>query len=50
MEQLVNTEKTPVKTALISVSNKENIIELGKGLDGLGIEIISTGGTATFWC
>ena len=46
MEQLVNTEKTSVKTALISVSNKENIIELGKGLDGLGIEIISTGGTA----
>jgi len=42
----VNTEKTSVKTALISVSNKENIIELGKGLDGLGIEIISTGGTA----
>lgn len=46
MEQLMNTEKTSVKTALISVSNKENIIELGKGLDGLGIEIISTGGTA----
>ena len=42
----MNTEKTSVKTALISVSNKENIIELGKGLDGLGIEIISTGGTA----
>jgi phosphoribosylaminoimidazolecarboxamide formyltransferase/IMP cyclohydrolase len=46
MEQLMNTEKTSVKTALISVSNKENIIELGKGIDGLGIEIISTGGTA----
>ncbi|HIO89663.1 MAG TPA: bifunctional phosphoribosylaminoimidazolecarboxamide formyltransferase/IMP cyclohydrolase, partial [Candidatus Marinimicrobia bacterium] len=46
MEQLVNTEKTSVKTALISVSNKENIIELGKGLDGLGIGIISTGGTS----
>jgi len=42
----VNTEKTSVKTALISVSNKENIIELGKGLDGLGIGIISTGGTS----
>ena len=42
----MNTEKTSVKTALISVSNKENIIELGKGIDGLGIEIISTGGTA----
>ena len=42
----MNTEKTSVKTALISVSNKENIIELGKGLDGLGIGIISTGGTS----
>jgi len=42
----MHMEKTSVKTALISVSNKEYIIELGKGLDGLGIEIISTGGTA----
>ena len=32
--------------ALISVSDKTGIIELAKGLDELGIEIISTGGTA----
>ncbi|MFQ6673523.1 MAG: bifunctional phosphoribosylaminoimidazolecarboxamide formyltransferase/IMP cyclohydrolase [Fidelibacterota bacterium] len=39
-------EKTTVKRALISVSNKENIPEFGKGLSDLGVEIISTGGTA----
>jgi len=32
--------------ALISVSDKTGITELAKGLDELGIEIISTGGTA----
>ncbi|MCK5129247.1 MAG: bifunctional phosphoribosylaminoimidazolecarboxamide formyltransferase/IMP cyclohydrolase [Clostridiales bacterium] len=32
--------------ALISVSDKTGILELAKGLDKLGIEIISTGGTA----
>jgi len=35
-----------IKRALISVSNKEGIIEFAKGLDELNIEIISTGGTA----
>ena len=42
----MNTEKTSVKTALISVSNKNGIVELGQRLVGLGVEIISTGGTA----
>ena len=32
--------------ALISVSDKTGIVELAQGLDELGIEIISTGGTA----
>ena len=32
--------------ALISVSDKRGVIELAKGLDELGVEIISTGGTA----
>lgn len=32
--------------ALISVSDKTGILELAKGLDKLGVEIISTGGTA----
>ncbi|MEK6869644.1 MAG: bifunctional phosphoribosylaminoimidazolecarboxamide formyltransferase/IMP cyclohydrolase, partial [Nanoarchaeota archaeon] len=35
-----------MKTALISVSNKEGIVEFAKGLQKLGIRIISTGGTA----
>lgn len=35
-----------VKRALISVSNKEGIVEFAKGLYELNIEIISTGGTA----
>ena len=36
-----------IKRALISVSNKEGIIEFAKGLTKLDIEIISTGGTAS---
>ncbi|RMF94233.1 MAG: bifunctional phosphoribosylaminoimidazolecarboxamide formyltransferase/IMP cyclohydrolase PurH [Candidatus Schekmanbacteria bacterium] len=35
-----------VKRALISVSDKTGIVEFAKGLNELGIEIISTGGTA----
>ncbi|MFC1704815.1 bifunctional phosphoribosylaminoimidazolecarboxamide formyltransferase/IMP cyclohydrolase [Nanoarchaeota archaeon] len=37
---------TKVQRALISVSNKEGLVELGKELEKLGIEILSTGGTA----
>jgi len=37
---------TKIKRALISVSDKEGIIDFAKGLEKLGIEIISTGGTA----
>src|SRR3989338_7335779 len=35
-----------IKRALISVSDKKGIAEFAKGLKRLGIEIISTGGTA----
>ena len=35
-----------IERALISVSDKYGIIEFAKGLEGLGVEIISTGGTA----
>ena len=35
-----------MKTALISVSNKEGIVEFAKGLHNLGIKILSTSGTA----
>src|SRR3989338_7368135 len=34
------------KKALISVSDKAGVVELAKGLSGLGVEILSTGGTA----
>ena len=37
---------TKIKRALISVSDKEGIVDFAKGLEKLGIEIISTGGTA----
>ncbi|MDQ4078530.1 MAG: bifunctional phosphoribosylaminoimidazolecarboxamide formyltransferase/IMP cyclohydrolase [Chloroflexota bacterium] len=35
-----------IQRALISVSDKTGLVELGRGLAELGIEIISTGGTA----
>lgn len=41
----MNSEIIPVKRALISVSNKQGIVEFAKQLIDLGIEIISTGGT-----
>ena len=34
-----------IQRALISVSNKKGIIEFARGLENLGVEIISTGGT-----
>ncbi len=37
---------TKIKCALISVSDKEGVIDFAKGLEKSGIEIISTGGTA----
>lgn len=37
-----------VKRALISVSDKGNLEEFVKGLDRLGVEMLSTGGTAEF--
>ena len=36
-----------VKRALISVSDKEGIIDFAKGLSNIGIKIFSTGGTAS---
>ena len=38
----------PVRRALISVSNKTNLADFAKRLELLGIEIVSTGGTATY--
>lgn len=42
----MNTQATPVKRALLSVSDKTGIAELARQLHALDIEIISTGGTA----
>jgi phosphoribosylaminoimidazolecarboxamide formyltransferase/IMP cyclohydrolase len=39
-------ELISVKRALISVSDKEGIVDFAKGLSDLGVEILSTGGTA----
>ncbi len=36
---------TPVKRALISVSDKTGIVEFAQSLETLGVEILSTGGT-----
>lgn len=35
-----------IKRALISVSDKKGIVDLARELNGLGVEILSTGGTA----
>ncbi|MBD3243338.1 MAG: hypothetical protein GF331_22300 [Chitinivibrionales bacterium] len=35
-----------VKRALVSVSDKTGVVELGKGLASEGVELLSTGGTA----
>jgi len=35
-----------IKRALLSVSDKSGIVELGKALAGKGVELVSTGGTA----
>jgi phosphoribosylaminoimidazolecarboxamide formyltransferase/IMP cyclohydrolase len=37
-----------IRRAIISVSDKKGLAELGKELNELGIEIISTGGTASY--
>ena len=42
----MNTNIVQIKRALISVSDKTGILELAKELNKLGVEIISTGGTA----
>src|SRR5262245_21210621 len=36
-----------VKLALLSVSDKTGIVEFARGLTGLGVGLISTGGTAS---
>src|SRR5690349_1229347 len=40
-------EAVEVRRALISVSDKTGIVDFARGLEGLGVEIVSTGGTAS---
>ncbi len=43
---MIDPSNYQIKRALISVSDKTGIVDFAKELDGLGIEIYSTGGTA----
>jgi phosphoribosylaminoimidazolecarboxamide formyltransferase/IMP cyclohydrolase len=38
--------RTPIRRALLSVSDKSGVLELARTLAGLGVELLSTGGTA----
>ena len=38
----------PIRRALISVSDKDNLNDLAKFLEGMNVDIISTGGTASY--
>ena len=40
------SDRVPLRRALISVSDKTGLVELGKTLSGAGVELVSTGGTA----
>ncbi|MDC0662401.1 bifunctional phosphoribosylaminoimidazolecarboxamide formyltransferase/IMP cyclohydrolase [Marinobacter sp. SS21] len=42
---MANQVNTPVRRALISVSDKTGIVEFAKSLTDLGVELLSTGGT-----
>ncbi|ATE65295.1 bifunctional phosphoribosylaminoimidazolecarboxamide formyltransferase/IMP cyclohydrolase [Rhizorhabdus dicambivorans] len=39
-------DKVTIKRALLSVSDKSGLVELGQALAGWGVELVSTGGTA----
>ena len=42
----MTTDLQPLKRALLSVSDKDGLIDLGRALDARGVELLSTGGTA----
>src|SRR4051794_25024045 len=43
---LIAPGATKVRRALLSVSDKRGIVDFARGLAGLGVELVSTGGTA----
>jgi phosphoribosylaminoimidazolecarboxamide formyltransferase/IMP cyclohydrolase len=38
-------DRAPIKRALLSVSDKTGLVEAAATLAGLGVELVSTGGT-----
>src|SRR3954468_4672661 len=46
MEAIVQPGEVRVQRALLSVSDKTGIVEFARGLTALGVELVSTGGTA----
>ena len=51
MEFLMSAKNlTPVRRALISVSDKTGIVEFAQSLTAMGVEILSTGGTYKLLC
>jgi phosphoribosylaminoimidazolecarboxamide formyltransferase/IMP cyclohydrolase len=42
----MSSNRLPVTRALLSVSDKNGLLDLARGLSALGIELLSTGGTA----
>src|SRR5512140_2843995 len=42
----MTTGKCAVRTALLSVSDKQGLVDFARGLAELGVKILSTGGTA----
>jgi phosphoribosylaminoimidazolecarboxamide formyltransferase / IMP cyclohydrolase len=46
-EMTASDGQVRVRRALISVSDKTGVVDFAKGLKALGVEILSTGGTAT---
>ena len=44
---MLGDDLAPVRRALISVSDKSGVVSFAQALSDLGIEILSTGGTAS---
>ncbi len=43
---MLMSDRISIRRALVSVSDKTGLVDLGKKLDALGVEILSTGGSA----
>jgi phosphoribosylaminoimidazolecarboxamide formyltransferase/IMP cyclohydrolase len=43
---MFDATRAPVRRALLSVSDKSGLVDLARGLDALGVALVSTGGTS----